>query len=384
LASINLVGGDIYKPDEIIRGGSVVVREDRITAVLRGNPPEDGNAQTIDVSGLAVLPGLIDLHIHGLAGLDLMADQADDVASGLPHYGVTSFLATTVAAPLQNTIEALQRIGDARRRQTAGARILGAHLEGPFLSPYRPGAMDPTCFRPPQLVELRQLLEADEGLVKLVTLAPEEGDALERIEELHHRGVVAALGHTAATFDQVLEAVKRGLSYSAHTFNAMGQMHQREPGAVGAVLCTDRITAEVIADGYHVHPAVIEVLVKTKGTDRIVVVSDAAPIAGLPPGRYRWLGRWIESDGLCARGEDGRLAGSVSLLNRGLETLVKQVGLRLSVASRLASLVPARVLGLEQSLGRLGPGWQADVAVFDESFRCRCCLVRGEVEHLDL
>ncbi|MCL5961726.1 MAG: N-acetylglucosamine-6-phosphate deacetylase [Chloroflexi bacterium] len=385
MATIYLVGGDIYTENRLIREGVLVVEEGRITRLGPGNKVRPSSeAETIDVRGLAVVPGLIDLHLHGLSGFDVMAAEVDGIAAVLPRYGVTSFLPTTVPATLDELSGALQKIALVKRGNPSGARILGIHMEGPFLSPRQAGVMNAAYVRPFDHGEFQRLTAAAGGEVKIVTLAPEEGQATACLPKLREQGVIVAVGHSSATFEEVREAVEAGLSYSTHTFNAMGPLHHREPGTAGAALYFQEITTEVIADGQHLHSAVLDLILRMKGVDGVVLVSDASPLAGLPPGHYSWLGREVEVETDRVATADGQLAGSASTVNNGLRTLVRTLELSLQRAIRPASLVPARVLGLEHQLGRLKEGLEADIAVFDEDFKCRCCLVRGEVVHRDL
>lgn len=373
-----IINGRVYAPDRVIERGVVTIVGDKIAAVGEAAPlPDVTGAEVIDATGLHVIPGLIDLHIHGLSGFDAMQGQIAEMAAELPRHGVTAFLPTTIAAPIERLAELLEEMAVTIAARPPGARILGVHMEGPYLSPQRPGMMTPRLFRPFRWEEFEHLSAASQGQVKMVTLAPEEGEALNGIPRLIERGIVPSIGHSDATFEQVAEAVRLGLAHASHTYNAMRGFHHRELGVVGAVWHFKQITAQVIADGVHVHPAAVALLLRLKGPERVALISDAAPLANLPPGEYTWGGKRVILDGRACRGLDGRLAGSAALLDTGLRTLVEEVGLSLETALVCASAVPARVLALNK--GVLAPGRDADIVLLDEALRPLLTMVEGEV-----
>lgn len=380
-----LVGATVYTPDEVIGDGVVVVEDGKIEGVYPAPAYPTGEGERIDVAGLIVAPGLIDLHLHGLEGSDVMSGGVREIARKAPRYGVTSFLATTLTGPLDSLRACVRDI--ASHRRVGGAEILGIHLEGPFLSPAQPGVMDASQFRSFNLAELEDLLQAGEGAVRMVTLAPEGEGALEGIRQLTRAGVVASVGHSHATYAEMKAAVDAGLRHATHVFNAMRGFHHREPGTVGAVLTCPEIVAQFIADGQHLHPATIDLLLETKGVENLVLISDATPLAGLPPGEYDWKGLMLEVAGGRAQRMSGQgggaaggaLGGSVRMMNHGLKLLVEDVGLDMAGALTTATTTPARVLGLGDRKGRLAPGWDADIAVFDGRFECHLAMVGGEV-----
>jgi len=230
--------------------------------------------------------------------------------------------------------------------------------------------------------DLERFQTAARGAVRMVTLAPEQGGVLAAIPWLVERGIVASIGHSDADYDTVQRAVALGLSHATHTFNAMRPLHQREPGVLGAVLAHDAIVAQLIADGYHVHPAAMRMLIRAKGVERVCLVSDAMVVAGLPPGEYEWDGRRIIRAGESSRFPDGALAGSAMLLNQMLRVIVEQVGLPFAQAVRMATEVPARVLGLRK--GRLAPGYDADVVVLKDDYEPSLTLIGGQVVYQDV
>jgi len=373
-----IINGRVYTPERVIERGVVTIVGGKIAAVGEASsPPDVTDAEVIDAAGLHVVPGFIDLHIHGLGGFDAMRGQIAEMAAELPRYGVTGFLPTTIAAPLEELAKLLEGMAATIAARPPGARILGIHLEGPFLSPQRTGMMDARFLRPFRWEEFERLYAAGRGLVKMMTLAPEEGEALRGIPRLLERGVVPSIGHSDATFEQVAEAVQAGLAHASHTYNAMRGFHHREPGVVGGVWHFDEIIAQVIADGVHVHPQALALLLRLKTPERVALISDAAPLAGLPPGEYTWGGKKITLDGRACRSLDGRLAGSVALMDVGLRTLVQTVGLPLETALVTATVVPAGVLSLNK--GALAPGRDADIVLLDEALQPQLTMVEGQV-----
>ena len=380
-----IINGTVYTPKAVIADGVVVIVGGRIQAVgpraVVSIPPQ---AEVIDAAGRRVVPGFIDLHIHGLEGYDAMQgeDAVREMAARLPRYGVTAFLPTTIAAPPEQTEEILAGIAAAIAAHPPGARPLGIHMEGPYLSPRQPGMMNPAFFRPWDEKEFRRLWPASQWQVRMVTLAPEEGDNMAAVSFLAERDIVPAIGHSDATFAQVGEAVKRGLNHASHTYNAMRGFHHREPGVVGGVWFHREITAQVIADGIHVHLAALHFLLQMKGVERVVLVSDAAPVAGLPPGKYDWAGETIVVDEESARLSDGTLAGSTALLPQGLQVLVEKAGWPLQEALGTVTRTPARVLGLRK--GMLAPGYDADLVILDDSFQPILTMVEGEIAYSEV
>jgi N-acetylglucosamine-6-phosphate deacetylase len=333
--------------------------------------------QVFDASSHRVTPGLIDLHLHGAMGHNVMGPGLAAVAEELSRHGVTSFLPTTLAADPATTRAALGRMAEAVLQRSRGARPLGIHVEGPHLSPSKAGMAAARHFRPLTAERWRELQAAAKGTIRMLTFAPEEGDAMHLIPRLIREGVVPSIGHSVASFEQVSEMVALGLRHASHMFNAMGPFHHRAPGVVGAVLYHRQIVAQLIADLHHVHPAAMELLFRLKGADHVALVSDAAPAAGLPPGEYGWDAETrviVAEDGKC-RLPDGTLAGATSLLDQGVANLVQALGLGWPEALQTATSVPGEALGVRR--GRLRPGWIADVVVWDEDFRRVATMVEG-------
>ncbi len=294
-----------------------------------------------------------------------------------PQYGVTSFMATTFTLPEDRTNAALEAMAEVLEQPPPGARCLGIHVEGPHLSPARPGMATAKWFQPLTWEIFERLQQQARGHIRMITFAPEEGDAMGVIPQLCRAGVVPVIGHSDATFSQVEEAVALGLAHATHTFNAMRGLHHREPGVVGAVLYFDEIFAEFIADGVHLHPAAIELLLRAKGTDRAILISDSAPVAALPSGEYDWEHERIYvRDGRCEL-EDGTIAGAHALLDTGVRTLVGKLGLPLGKALVPATCTAADSVGAEAK-GRIAPDLDADLVLLDEDLYPVRTLVEGQ------
>ena len=393
--SLALTNCRAVTPAGVLDGAAIVVRDGVIASVGAARPAAvDGEA--VDLGGLTVLPGLIDLHIHGAGGADAHAGEVAELAAFLPRCGVTAFLPTLAADAEERTLAALRAVAaaqSAQSRQLVGpgeaddplqraALVLGAHLEGPFLNPDRAGAIPPEHLRPGDPALAARLLGVAPGLVRLMTLAPDVPGALDLIPALARQEVVVGVGHTAADYDLYRRAVDAGARHPTHLFNAMTGLHHRAPGPPGAALTDDRATVELIADGEHVHPAMLALAIRAKGADRVALVSDAVGPAGLPPGDYDWLGRRVTSDGHTVRLPDGTLAGSLGTLDVALRVVTGQpsggADISLADAALMAATVPARILGLGRK-GRLIPTCDADLTAIDGEGRVRLTVIGGRL-----
>jgi len=356
--------------------GVVVVEGDSITEVRTGDLDTDLPRALVDAA--IVSPGLVDLQINGAFGLEVGADAAAlrALAARLPETGVTTFLPTIVSSPPERYRETAAAFAGARG--APGARMPGLHLEGPLLGEERAGAHAGAAIRAAASTlddVLDELLAA--GAVRLMTVAPERPGALPLIRRLREAGVTVALGHTDATFEQMTGGIDAGATLVTHLYNTMRGFHHREPGAVGAALLDDRVAVSLIADGIHAHPAALNLALRTKGPQRMVLVTDAVAAAGMPPGEVRLGGAAVFSDGKAARLEDGTLAGSVLTLDRAVRVAVSRGGARLEEALTMASTNPARLLGLPKT-GRLASGYDADLVLWDSSMQVEGVFIGGK------
>jgi N-acetylglucosamine-6-phosphate deacetylase len=379
------INAHVYTPDQVYQPGWLLTEGSRIRLIGPGQPPPSLDitaTRTIDASGLHLLPGFIDLHAHGACGCDSMdASPAalHTIARFYAQHGVTSFLPTTWTASREDTARSLDVITELTGRVPKGATILGAHMEGPYLNADKSGAQAPQHIRRADPIEVRALL--DQNHVKLVALAPEFPENLWLIDECVRRGITVSAAHTAATYDHMLHAVEHGLRQATHTFNAMTGLGHREPGAVGAVMTIDHIRAELIADNIHVHPAAMKVLVKVKGPDRVILVTDAIRGAGMPEGEYKVDARTITVRAGAARLPDGTLAGSVLTMERALHNIMAATGLPLSEAWPMTSWNAARSIGVAQTKGSLEVGKDADLVLLNSSLNVVMTVAEGDVAH---
>ncbi len=380
----SLVGCHAVTPNGIMEDGTIAIADGRIAAV--GAAGASAGA-TRDLRGLTVLPGFIDLHIHGAGGADAHAGEIAALAEFLPRCGVTGFLPTLAADAEARTVAALRAIGAtmaAQRAGVSGATVLGAHLEGPFLNPARAGAIAPEHLHPAEPERLARLLAAAPGATRLMTLAPDAPGALDLIPAIVAAGIVVGLGHTAADYGLFRRAIDAGARHTTHLFNAMTGVNHRAPGAAGAALTDERVTVELIADGEHIHPAILALTLRAKGVAGVAIVSDAVGPAGLPAGRYSWFGRQVHSDGRTVRLPDGTLAGSLGTLDRGLRTLLAPLpygaGLSLAEAAQGLATTPARILGLADR-GTIAPGQIADLVAIDDAGAVKLTIVGGRIAY---
>lgn len=342
--------------------------------------------KVVDCEGLTASPGFIDTHIHGFKGVDFTEADADgvlEVASELVEHGVTSFLASTVAAPREALVRACSAVKEAvsRWRPERGARVLGVHLEGPFLNPKWRGAMNESFFRKPSLEELGEYVRASGGLIRQVTVAPELEGALDFIREASGWGIVVSLGHSDATYEQAVAAVEAGARKANHIFNVMRGFHHREPGLAFALLERPEVFIEAIVDFVHLHPATVRLVADRAGAGRVVLVSDAVQAAGLPDGEYTLGGlRIVVKGGVSKLADRDTIAGSTLTMDAAVRNVAK-LGYGLREALAMASLTPARsVLALGRDrVGALEPGFRADFVLLDEELRVRKTVVNGEV-----
>jgi N-acetylglucosamine-6-phosphate deacetylase len=325
-----------------------------------------------------ILPGFIDVHVHGGAGADFM-DATDEAAAAVTEFharnGTTCMAATTLASSREDLHAAIRAIARNTRPPRA-AEICAVHLEGPYISLHRAGAQDVASIRPADIHELAALIDEAPELHWMMTVAPEIEGARGLIE--HFRDLVLfSIGHTAANYGEAVNALEWGARHFTHLFNAMTGLNHREPGVVGAALVSAKATAELIADGIHVHPAVLRIATMLM-PKRIALVTDAVRACGMPEGSYKLYGRDIRVTSGAVRLADGTIAGSTLTMQRAVQNMVELAGLPLEMVVPLATEVPARILGARERKGKLAAGFDADVVVLTEKFEVERVLVRGE------
>ena len=366
----------------------VVLQGERIASLLVPAGDAPPGAEVLDFRPHLIAPGTIDLHTHGGAGCSFSSGPPEDtlaVARYRAATGATALL-PTITGTWDELLAALPKLarlaeGEGHAGRTDGAAIAGIHVEGPFLNADRRGAISPLTMRRPDVDDLRRLQDAAGGWIKCMTVAPELPGALAAIETMVALGILPSVGHSDASYEQVLDAASAGARKSTHTFNAMRPLAHRDPGTVGGVLAERRLVAELIPDGVHVHPGAMRVLLAAKGPHGTCLVTDGVRYAGLPDGVYERAGRGrLIVSGGAAKTEDGTIAGSVSPMDRNLGVLRSELGVSLDDLFVMSAAVPAALLGLPDQ-GVVRPGARADLAVYDSELRCRATFVAGRRVH---
>ena len=388
---IVLAGGDLVLPDRILSSASLLIEHTRIAAVEPKARPDVSGADVIDARDCYVLPGFIDVHVHGVDGVDSLdaGDPIARIASRLPRYGVTAFCPTTVACSPAALRGVLAHVGRGRSgRPPASARVLPAHLESNFINPDYRGAQPAECLRAPNAVrgssegefsahEILDVIAAARPDVGIVTLAPELPGGVDLIRDLVRAGHRVSIGHSGATFDEAMAAIDAGARQATHLFNRMAPVTHRAPGIAGAVLAREDVAAELICDGYHVHPAMARVAIASKGAGRLMAITDGTAGSGLTVGSTARLGgRNIRVTEAAAILDDGTLAGSTLTMDRAFKTIVTVFDLSVVDAAVLCSTTPARELGLT-GFGMLAAGAVADLVILDRGFRVVRTFIDG-------
>jgi N-acetylglucosamine-6-phosphate deacetylase len=378
---LSIVGGEVYAPERLPAGAVILIEDGRIiyvgpadAASLPGPP-----TPILDAGGLIIAPGLIDLQLNGGFGHDFTQAPASIslVASRLPATGVTSFVPTIITAPLARSAEALAFLRTGGPACPPAAHVLGLHFEGPYINPRRAGAHPPAHIVSPAEADLRAWEPLDH--IRLVTLAPELPGASALMRRLQDAGVAVSAGHSAATYDEARRAFDAGVRCVTHLFNAMSPWHHREPGLAGAALDDERVRVGLVADGLHLHPAVLRAAWRIKGAGAIALVTDAMAAMGEPAGDYRLGDQIVTVDaGRGARLADGTLAGSLLTMDQALRNVVAWTGCRLDEALRAASTTPAAILGLHERKGRLAAGYDADILLLTPDLHVAGALIAGE------
>jgi N-acetylglucosamine-6-phosphate deacetylase len=382
MSSLLLRNASLVLPDGVLDQGWLLVEDGRITGVAAatGQPEpliSPGTAQR-DLGGRHVLPGFVDMHVHGGGGAAFSAGDAEQALVAARFHlghGTTSIMASTVTGSLA---ELEHHIGELSGLVQDGI-LAGIHLEGPFISKARCGAHDPGLLRVPDPADISRLLRAGDGTVRMITIAPELEHGLDAVRLLTESGVIAAVGHTDATYAQTREAIELGAPVGTHVFNAMRPVHHREPGPVTALLEQEQVLCEVVNDGLHVHPSVVSLMFAAAGAHRIALITDAMVAAGVGDGEYRLGSLTVQVRDGEARLTDGdSLAGSTLTMDNALRNAVRLAGVPLADAAVSASLTPARALGIADRVGSLETGKRADLVVLDEDLRVVSVMQKGD------
>ncbi|MBS4212339.1 N-acetylglucosamine-6-phosphate deacetylase [Neobacillus rhizophilus] len=376
----------IYTEDRIIEKGYIKIENNHIIEVGRlEDLSNEGNFEIIEVpSNYIAVPGFIDVHIHGVNGADTMdatKEALDNMASSLPGEGTTSFLATTMTHEPEQIEKAVINAGDyiSNQPDKGQAEILGIHLEGPFVNASRAGAQPAQYIIDPNLSLLKEWQERSNGMIKLVTLAPERPGGLEMVRYLRENGIIASIGHSDATFEEVGEAVKAGANHVTHLFNQMRGLHHREPGIVGAAFLHDELKAEMIVDGVHVHPEMVKLAFKQKQSEGIILITDSMRAKCLKNGHYDLGGQEVTVKDGKATLADGTLAGSILKLGHAVKNVLSFTGCTLEEAVQMVSVNPAKQLNIYDKKGSIAAGKDADIVILDHNMEIFMTLCRGAV-----
>ncbi|MER8236537.1 N-acetylglucosamine-6-phosphate deacetylase [Streptomyces sp. NPDC094049] len=367
-----LAGAHVVLPTGIVENGRVIVDGDRIA----GSSPE--GAPTVDLSGHWLVPGFVDMHNHGGGGASFTSGTVDEVLKGIHTHrlhGTTTVVASFVTGEMDFLV---QRAGLLSELAEQG-ELAGLHFEGPFISPCRKGAHDETLLRDPDPAEVRKLIDAARGQAKMVTLATELPGGLDSVRLLAEHGVIAAIGHTDASYEQTVAAIDAGATVATHLYNAMPALGHRAPGPIAALLEDERITVELINDGTHLHPAALELAFHHAGPGRVAFITDAMDAAGFGDGRYMLGPLEVEvKDSVARLVEGGSIAGSTLTLDRAFKRAATIDGLPVEAVVRAISANPARLLGVYDRVGSLEPGKDADIVVLDAEFELKGVMRKGE------
>ncbi|MGW1165502.1 N-acetylglucosamine-6-phosphate deacetylase [Streptomyces sp. NPDC002550] len=369
--SLVLTGARVVLPTGVVDDGRVVVEGTKIAAAA------PGNAEVIDVTGHWLVPGFVDIHNHGGGGASFSGTPDQIMTALRTHraHGTTTLVASTVT----DEMDLLVRQAGLLSELAEQGEIAGIHFEGPFISPCRKGAHSEALLRDPDPAEVRKLIDAARGRAKMVTLATELPGGIESVRLLAEHGVIAAIGHTDATYEQTVEAIDAGATVATHLFNAMPALGHRSPGPIAALLEDERVTVELINDGTHLHPAALELAFRHAGADRVAFITDAMDAAGIGDGRYMLGPLEVEvSEGVARLVEGGSIAGSTLTLDRAFKRAVTVDRLSVEDAVTALSANPARLLGLSDRIGSLEPGKDADLLVLDADFALKGVMRRGE------
>lgn len=377
-------GLQVHTEDGLLENAAVVIQNDLIHSIEQKSKTSLSDKTFEFPPTYHLVPGFIDLHVHGAAGSDVMdatPEALNTIREALAKEGVTSFLATTMTASPDAIEKTLITVRSAMDNQmdTQGAKIMGVHLEGPFLSLEKVGAQNAKDVLMPDVQWIKQWQHASQNAIKLVTIAPELPHSLDFIRYLQQENIVASMGHTNATYQEGMAAIEAGCSHATHLFNAMRGIHQREPGIATAILLSGKVTAELIVDGVHLDPAIVQLALKLKGKDRIVLVTDAMRAKCLGDGKYDLGGQTVTVKNDIACLENGTLAGSVLKMNSAIQNILKFTDLDLIDAIKMASENPAKVLKIFSQRGSISVGKMADLVVLDEGYNVVMTVSEGRV-----
>lgn len=366
----------IVLPEYNIENGSIVIENGRIKSISDKLSQE---INAFNAKGLIAVPGLIDLHIHGAGGIsvtDKSPESLNKLSKYLVQFGITGFLWTTMAVPIEEMDFVMKQMGDYKNNN--GSECLGINIEGSFISPGRAGSHLLSCIFDPDIELMKRWIDISKNNIKIVTIAPEK-TSKEFIDFLNKNNIIPAIGHSKATYDQTVKCLKDGATYFTHLGNATGVLHQREPGIVGAALVDNNSVIEIICDGFHLHSSVVEIFLKSKGWQNTVLVSDGTCVMGLKPGKYEWYDSYANFDGESLQLENGTIAGGVQPLNQAIKNVINFTKCTLNQAIQMTSLIPAKTLGIEKDYGSLEVGKKANIALLNDNYENQFTFIEGHL-----
>lgn len=363
-----------------IEKGSVLVENGKIKEI---NPKNVQDSEVIDAEGMYLSPGFIDVHIHGAGGYDTMDgtyEAINEIAKTICKFGTTSFTPTTMTVAVEDIRKSMGVIKEAKINGTDGANVLGAHLEGPFISPNAIGAQNPNFLQAPSIDTYNKIVGDCDDAVVSITIAPEVDGAKELIKYLSDKGIVCSIGHTKATYEEAIDGIKCGCSHSTHLYNAMTPFTHRAPGVVGATFDSD-ITTETISDGIHIAYPALRVAYKQKGTDKVLLITDAMMACGMPNGIYSLGGQEVNVENGAARIKSGSLAGSILTLDKAVRNVYNNSDYPLNEVVKMASYNGAKHCNVEDRKGLIKKGYDADLVIFDADINVKKVIVNGKLVH---
>lgn len=380
-----ITGLQIYTEKAKLNNASVVIENQKIK-VIENKVIDSENCLKFP-ENWHLIPGMIDMHIHGAAGKDVMDSGADvsalaTICQALPKEGVTAFLPTTLSMPISTIEQVLHNVAAyTNTKNNAGAEILGIYLEGPFLSPAKNCAHPLDCIIQPNIELFKRWQSIAQNLIKVVTVAPEETDALELIAYLKQQNIIAAFGHSGANYEQGLKAIEHGVSQVTHLFNAMHSLHHRNPAAITALLLDDKVLVEVIADSIHLYSAIIKLIYKIKGAEKILLITDAISAKGMPAGTYSLGGQKVILQNNRAQLEDGTLAGSVLKMDQAMRNVLQFTGCSLQDVIKMTSENPAKQLNIFDRKGSIATNKESDLVVLNEKYEVMMTICKGKIAY---
>ncbi len=382
---IAITGTRIVTPFRIVEKGIILIQGKRIHSVGTVDDVKIPRGTTVyDFDGCISSPGFVDVLVHGGGGAgfsDLDDDAISTASSFFFRHGTTGLLGALYSKPEEEMLTTVSRLADYAEQHAGQTNVWGMHLEGPFINPELHGAMKKEYLWTPSVDGWNKLWKAGRGYIKLMTIAPELPGALAVVQEAAREGVVLSVGHSTASYEQVIQGIDNGIAHVTHMFNAMRPFHHRTPSVMTAAMLRNELKVELIADGIHVHPAVMQLIFKVKGSGGIVLVTDAIRASGMADGDYTFMDQRIIVKDKKAFLPNDTLAGSTLTMNRAVQTMVEQVHVPLTDAIRMASLNGAKVLGCARNKGILAVGKDADVVVLDKNYDVRLTVFEGIVKH---